>query len=93
MVKSASLSKVVSITVPEGLKEILEVVPKIGYYDSLSEFIRDAVRTLLRSRSDVHTLIVYHLYKEKKISITQVGVMLGVPTSQAEQLMKEWGVK
>lgn len=92
MKKTESASKIVSITVPEGLKEMLEVVPRLGYYDSLSEFIRDAIRSHLTQKRELHVLIMYNLYKERKLSLARAGVMLGLSTAATEDLFKRMEV-
>ena len=92
MKKTEPASKIVSITVPRGLKEMLEVVPRLGYYDSLSEFIRDAIRTHLIQKRELHVLIVYNLYKERKLSLARAGVMLGLSTADTEDLFKHMEV-
>mgnify|MGYP001566812114 FL=1 len=61
-------SETLSITVPDTLKLELGVIPKTGYYDSTSEFLRDAMRTLLATRKDLRISIATILYKENKIS-------------------------
>ena len=65
----AAKSETLSITVPELLRLELGVIPKTGYYDSTSEFMRDAMRTLLRARKDLRIAIAMVLYKEVKISL------------------------
>ncbi len=62
-------SEMVSITVPETLKLELSAIPETGYYDSTSEFLRDAMRTLLAARKDLRTSIACVLYKNGKISL------------------------
>lgn len=85
-------SKVVSITVPSKVKEMLDVVNHLGYYDSLSEFIRDAIRTHLRQHRHLHILIMYHLYKEKKVSLAQAASLLDVPLAEVSELFKHMEV-
>lgn len=85
MKKEAS-SRIVSITVPPRMKEMLDVVGHLGYYDSLSEFIRDAVRTHLQRHRHLHVLIVYHLYKQKKLSLSQASSLLDLSLSELTDL-------
>ena len=62
-------SHVVTFTAPSDLKEILECIASTGYYDSLSEFLRDAIRSTLKTNKGLAALIAFQLYKAKKISI------------------------
>lgn len=82
-------SNTVSFTVPDELKLKLDAVTKIGYYDSLSEFLRDAIRNLLIKNKDLRIAISYELYKEKKISLGKAAEITSLPISEIKQHFKE----
>ena len=79
-------SQVITFTAPSELKEILDCVATTGYYDSLSEFLRDAIRTQLKTNRGIATLIAFQLYKTKKISIGKAAVMLNASPKEAEEM-------
>jgi len=43
----------ITMEFPEQLIEELEVIPKTGYYTSTSEFLKDAIKTILSARKDL----------------------------------------
>ncbi len=83
----------ISFTVPPELKALLEVVPETGYYDSLSEFIRDAIRGFLKAEKGLKIAIVKHLYTAKKISLGKAAELLGASIKEAETLLKHMVLK
>ena len=81
-------SKVVTFTVPQDIKDILEIITSIGYYDSLSEFLRDAIRSHLRANKGLTTLIAFNLYKAKKISIGKAGLLTNNSLEKTKEMFK-----
>ncbi len=79
-------SYVVTFTVPKDLKDILDQVSGAGYYDSLSEFLRDAIRSMLRTQKGFATMIAFRLYKAKRISIGKAAVLLGCSLEETKQM-------
>jgi len=82
-------SNVLSFTVPHDIKLKLEAVTKIGYYDSLSEFLRDAIRNQLNKNQDIRIAIAYELHKSKKISLGRAAEIMGTTIQEANHLFKE----
>ena len=82
-------SNVLSFTVPHDLKLKLEAITKIGYYDSLSEFLRDAIRNLLNKNQDIRIAIAYELYKNKRIPLGKAAEIIGTNIQEANHLFKE----
>lgn len=86
-------SETLSFTVPEVLRLELGAIPKTGYYDSTSEFLRDAMRTLLAARKDLRISIAIVLYKEGKISLGKAVEIAGVDYEAMKRLLAEKGIK
>ncbi len=82
-------SNVLSFTVPHDLKLKLGAVTKIGYYDSLSEFLRDAIRNQLNKNQDIRIAIAYELYQKKEISMGKAAEIIGTNIRDAKHLFKE----
>ena len=82
-------SNTLSFTVPHDLKLKLEVITKIGYYDSMSEFLRDAIRTLLSQNKDLRISIAYHLFKEKKIGLGKASEIIGESIKETKELFEK----
>ncbi len=89
----AAKSETLSFTVPEVLRLELGAIPKTGYYDSTSEFLRDAMRTLLSARKDLRLSIATVLYTENKISLGKAVEIAGVGYEEMKRILAERGVK
>mgnify|MGYP001617404036 CR=1 FL=1 len=81
-------SHVITFTVPSDLKEILEGMASTGYYDSLSEFLRDAIRSTLKTNKGLAAIIAFRLYKAKKISIGKAAAMLNTSLEETKEMLK-----
>lgn len=68
---------------------MLEAVTHIGYYDSVSEFLRDAIRTLLQDRKDLRIAIAYELHYKKHISLGKAAEIIGSTIEETKELFKE----
>lgn len=82
-------SNTLSFTVPDELKLKLEAITKIGYYDSLSEFLRDCIRNLLTKNKDLRLAIAFELYKNKKISLGKAAEITHLSLNEIKQHFKE----
>lgn len=81
-------SNTLSFTVPNDLKLKLEGITKTGYYDSLSEFLRDAIRNLLNQNKDLRIALAFELYKKKRISIGKAAEIIKEKQEEVEALFK-----
>jgi len=82
-------SHTLSFTIPNELKLKLDAITKTGYYDSLSEFLRDAIRNLLNKNKDLRIAIAYELYKTKKISLGKAAEITHMSINEIKQHFKE----
>ncbi|MDD9953944.1 MAG: UPF0175 family protein [Candidatus Woesearchaeota archaeon] len=82
-------SETMSFTVPETLRLALSAIPETGYYDSTSEFLRDAVRQLLEERQDVRTAIACALYKQGKVSVGRAAEIAQLTVEEMHNLLAE----
>ncbi|MDP1694784.1 MAG: UPF0175 family protein [Candidatus Woesearchaeota archaeon] len=86
-------SETISFTVPETLKMELGAIPETGYYDSTSEFLRDAMRTILAARKDLRIAIASVLYKEGKISLGKAVEVADVNYEEMKKILVDKGIK
>lgn len=86
-------SRVESFTLPPLLKEEVSVISKTGFYSSNSEFIRDAIRTLLASRKDLRTAIAVELYKTGKISLGRASEIVRVDYEEMKKILVDRGIE
>ena len=85
-------SETLSFTVPEMLRLELSAIPKTGYYDSTSEFLRDAMRTILSARKDLRIAIASVLYKDEKISLGKAVEIADVNYEEMKKILVEKGI-
>src|SRR3989344_5851160 len=81
-----------SFTVPKTLRLELGAIPDTGYYDSVSEFLRDAMRTILASRKDLRIAIATVLYKDGKISLGKAAEIADVNYEEMKRLLAKSSV-
>lgn len=81
-------SNTLSFTVPKDLKLKLDAVAHIGHYDSMSEFLRDAIRSHLENNKDLKISIAFHLHKQGKIGLGKAAAMIGEPLEVTKELFK-----
>ncbi|MBT3865613.1 hypothetical protein HOF78_00745 [Candidatus Woesearchaeota archaeon] len=83
-------SNIVTFTVPSEIKLILEAAQQIGYYDSLSEFLRDSIRFTLENKKHLRIAIAYELYSQKKISLGKAAQILQTSLPEAKEILENW---
>lgn len=82
----------INIEFPEQLKKELEVITKTGHYKSTSEFVKDAVKTILAARKDLRVSIAVELYKEG-YSLGKVAEIADVDYEEMKRILVESGIE
>ena len=85
-------SMTVSFTLPPLMKKELDVIASTGYYDNKSEFIRDAIRTLLAARRDVRSAMACALYDKEEISLGKASEIADVNIEEMKKMLHERGI-
>tara|TARA_Y100000310_G_scaffold345052_1_gene461424 strand:+ start:17440 stop:17709 length:270 start_codon:yes stop_codon:yes gene_type:complete len=86
--KKVKGSTVFTFTVPKELKMLLEAAQQIGYYDSLSEFLRDTVRYTLDNKSNLRVAIAYELYNQKRIKIGKAAEIMQTSIEETKEIFE-----
>ncbi|MEK6984506.1 MAG: UPF0175 family protein [Nanoarchaeota archaeon] len=86
-------SETMSFTVPKTLRLELGAIPETGYYDSVSEFLRDAMRTILAARKDLRIAVATVLYKQGKISLGKAVEIADINYEDMKKILVEKGIK
>lgn len=92
MVTKTVKSETLSFTVPETLRMELGAIPDTGYYDSTSEFLRDAMRTILAARRDLRIAIASVLYRKGKISFGKAVEVADVNYEEMKKIFTDKGI-
>ena len=82
----------INIEFPEQLKKELEVITKTGHYNSMSEFIKDAVKTILAARKDLRVSIAVELYKDG-YSLEKVAEIADVDYDEMKRILVKSGIE
>jgi len=91
--KNKAKSETISFTLPRTLRMELGAVVETGYYDSVSEFLRDAMRTILSARKDLRIAIAVVLYKEGDISLGKAVEIAGVSYEEMKKILAKRGIR
>jgi len=86
-------SKKVSFIVSPGLEMELKAIPDTEYYRDISEFLTDAVKTLMDARRDLRAAIACTLYEKDKISLGRAMEIAGVDIERMKEILVEQGIK
>ncbi len=81
-----------TIEFPEQLNAELEVIPKTGYYTSTSEFLKDAIKTILAARKDLRVSIAIELYK-KDYSLGRVAEIADLDYEAMKEILVKSGIE
>ncbi len=81
-------SNTMSFTVPDDIKLKLDAITHIGHYDSLSEFLRDAIRGHFSKNKDLRISVAHYLFKEKKIGLGKASEFIGESLEETEKLFR-----
>ena len=80
------------ITSPR-LEMELKAIPDTEYYRDISEFLEDAIMTLMDARRDLRTAIACTLYETDKISLGRSMEIAGVDIERMKEILVEQGIK
>ena len=86
-------SETLSFTVPKTLRMELSAIPETGYYDSVSEFLRDAMRTVLSARKDVRIAVATVLYDKGEISFGKAVEIADVSYEEMKSILSGRKIK
>ena len=81
-----------TIEFPEQLNAALEVIPNTGYYTSTSEFLKDAMNTILAARKDLRVSIAIELYK-KGYSLGRVAEIADLDYEAMKEILVKSGIE
>ena len=85
--------KEMSFTASPRLEMELKAIPDTEYYRDISEFLEDAVKTLMDVRRDLRTAIACTLYEKDKISIGRAMEIVGVDIERMKEILVERGIE
>jgi Arc/MetJ-type ribon-helix-helix transcriptional regulator len=82
-----------SFSIPELMKDEIDVLVESGEYSSRSDVMRDAFRTFLRKNPEKRVRITVELYKNGKVSLMRAAELAEMDLESYKEELKERGVK
>ncbi|MGQ9553592.1 MAG: UPF0175 family protein [Anaerolineae bacterium] len=74
------------------LLEELDVLIERGIYESRDTLLKDAMRSLLRSKPELRVQLAIGLYTRGRVSFSRAAEIAGVDIESLKELMREVGV-
>jgi len=82
----------VRVELPALLKVQLESIRDTGYYESESQFVAEAIRTLLAARKDLRIAVTCNLYEHGAISLGKAAELSGLDIEAMKTVLYERGI-
>jgi predicted HTH domain antitoxin len=79
-------------TLPSVFREEILVAPETGLYASESEFVAEAIRTLLAARPDVRLSIACKLYERGSVSLGKAAEVGGLDIEAMKEVLHRRGI-
>lgn len=75
------------------IRKEIQIAPKIGFYSSEDEFIREAINTLMASRKDLRIAIASELYKNDEISFGKACEIASLNIEEMKEVLHKRKIK
>jgi predicted HTH domain antitoxin len=85
--------ELIEVTVPESLEEGFDAIPATGLYESVAEFVSEAIKTLWVARKDLRLEVACRLYAQGEISIGKACEMADVDIERFKNILACKGIK
>ena len=82
----------VRVQLPAFLKVQLESIRDTGYYESESQFVAEAIRTLLAARKDLRIAVACKLYEHGVNSLGKAAELSGLDIETMKTVLHERGI-
>jgi len=81
-----------SFSIPETMKDEIDVLVESGEYTSRSDVMRDAFRTFLRKNPEKRIRITVELYKNGKVSLMRAAELAEMDLERYKEELRERGI-
>lgn len=75
------------------LDELDDLLADMGKYPNKKEVYNDALRALLRAKSELRRDIAVELYNKKEVSLSRAAEIYGSNIEDFKELLRERGIK
>ncbi len=78
-----------SYSIPKVYEDEIEAVVKAGYYSSKSDVVRDAIRLLFETKSNLKLSAAIEMYKDGKVTLSKAAELSGLDTISFKDILKD----
>ncbi len=82
-----------SYSIPKVYEDEIEAIVKAGYYSSKSDVVRDAIRLLFETKSNLKLSAAIEMYKDEKVSLSKAAELAGLDTVSFKEILRDRGIK
>lgn len=80
-------------TLPKLLEDEIDALIGAGYYTNKSDVLKDAIRTLLETKSNLKIAASIEMYKRGKVSIGKASEIAGLSIIEFKELLMVRGIE
>ena len=82
-----------SYSLPRLIEDEIDALIEAGYYSSKSDVVKDALRTLLETKSNLRVAASVEMYKGGKVSIRKAAELAGMSLIEFKDVLINRGIK
>ena len=82
-----------SYSLPRLIEDEIDALIEAGYYSSKSDVVKDALRTLLETKSNLRVAASVEMYKRGRISIGKAAELAGMSVIEFKEVLIDRGIK
>ena len=82
-----------AFSIPKIYQQEIRAVVQAGYYSNKSEVVRDAIRLLFETRSELRLASAIELYKSGEITLSRAAEIAGMNMFEFKDILKDRGIK
>ncbi len=82
-----------AFSIPKIYQQEIGAVVQAGYYSNKSEVVRDAIRLLFETRSELRHASAIELYKSGEITLSRAAEIAGMNMFEFKEILKDRGIK
>ena len=82
-----------AFSIPELYEQEIEAVIHAGYYSNKSEVVRDALRNLFDTKSQLRTAAAIEMYKKGVVTLSKAAEIAAMSFVEFKKLLLDRGIK
>lgn len=87
------MSEAISFTPPSHIAKELDAISELGLYKDKTEFILDAINTMLSAHRELRIAIACKLYDKEEISLGKAAEIVGTSIEEMKKIISDQGIK